>query len=412
MAFNFNFDFKFNFGRATVSDFSDFCKQADYPPPFPLQEEMKRFIFKKGTPRLVLGARRYGKTDYGTILGSAAELFRNANEEILIITKEQGRGKEIVEEIRAILERFGVQFENRAKTKIRLKGKRGKEPNLNCLTIRSKGLRGRHPDLIIMEDPITPDDVSAAERRRVKRVYEELYKLTENICVIGQPVHKADLYQELRGVVPTLEMKYGDIPELDVDLDAQRAAGVSEESIQANYFLNVMDADSLPFLKVQEVDFWAKSNVMYIDPAREGKDFTAFAVAGRNFDNWVVAGFAWRRAWYDLFGEMKEIFERFNVGRVCIETNGIGENAVYELRGMGVPCVGKTTTTKKYARIMNAAGYAEDLRLTRLSAGSPSLLAGNQSFIEQVKNFEYNVEHDDAPDALAGSMIFAGVMKE
>ena len=61
---------------------------------------------------------------------------------------------------------------------------------------------------------------------------------------------------------------------------------------------------------------------------------------------------------------------------------------------------------------MNAAGYAEDLRLTRLSAGSPSLLAGNQSFIEQVKNFEYNVEHDDAPDALAGSMIFAGVMKE
>ena len=413
MTFNFDFNFNFSFdGKPEAVSFADFCEAVGYPKPFKKQIEMKNFMFTGKTPRMILGARGYGKTDYGTICGTAAELEKDHSLEILIVTKERERGKEIVEEIRNILEKRRAKLKGRAKTKIRFSEKQGKEPNLSCLTIRSRGFRGRHPSMVILEDPITPDDTSPAERRRVKAVYEEIYKLTSNIVIIGQPVHKADLYQELREKIPTFLMVWGDIPALDVDLEAQRAAGVSEESIQASYFLRIMEAESLPFFKIETVDFWAKQNICFIDPAREGKDFTAFAIAGRSFDNWIVSGFAFRRAWYDCLEEMAEMFKTIPTGRVCIETNGIGELAVSQLRSLGVPAVGRNTTTKKFNRIMNAAAYVNDIKLFEMKAGKPELIAANKAFIEQVKNFEYNVEHDDAPDALAGSLIFAGILKD
>lgn len=413
---NFNFDFKFNFQfgseEAKILNFTDFCLAVDYPKPFPKQIEMKNFMFTGDFPRMVLGARGYGKTDYGTILGTAEALEHNHTYEVIIVTKEQERGKEIVEEIRNILVKRGCKLKGRAKTKIRFSEKEGKEPNLICLTIRSRGFRGRHPDLIIMEDPITPDDDSPAERKRVKKVYEELYKLTKNIVIIGQPVHKADLYQELRDKIPTFLMIWGDIPELDCDLEAQRGAGVSEESIQASYFLNIIGADSLPFYKIQTVDFYAKENVAFIDPAREGKDFTAISVAGRSFDNLIVSGWAFRKPWYDCLEEFSEIFTTLNVNKVCIETNGIGELAVMQMRKLGIPTVGRNTTSNKHARIMNIASYVRDLRLYEQTTGSGALIQGNQIFIDQVKNYEYNAEHDDAPDSMAGVAIFMGLVTD
>lgn len=412
--FDFNFDFNFNFGGKEEENlsFSDFCVAVDYPKPFKKQVEMKNFIFSGDFPRMVLGARGYGKTDYGTILGSAEALLKNNQLEILVVTKEQERGKEIIEEIRSVLLKRKAKLKGRAKFKIRFSDKLGKEPNLIALTIRSRGFRGRHPDLIIMEDPITPDDDSPAERKRVKKVYEEIYKLTKNIVIIGQPVHKADLYQELRDKIPTFKMIWGDIPELDCDLDAQRKSGVSEESIQASYFLNIMGSDSLPFYKIKTVDYYASENVAFIDPAREGKDFTAISIAGRNFDNLIVAGWAFRKAWYDCLEEFEKIFTALNVGRVCIETNGIGELAVMQMRKLGIPTVGRNTTTKKHSRIMNIASYVNDIRLYEMTSGEAELLKGNQIFIDQVKNYEYNAEHDDAPDSMAGVAIFMGLIRD
>lgn len=416
MTFNFNFDFKFNFnfGEKTEEDlpFVDFCGAVGYPQPFPKQIEMKKFIFEGDFPRMVLGARGYGKTDFGTILGSAEALLKDNQKEILLVTKEQERGKELVEEIRNVLLLRDAKLKGRAKFKIRFKDKNGKEPNLIALTIRSRGFRGRHPDLIIMEDPITPEDTSPAERKRVKKVYEELYKLSQNIVIIGQPVHKADLYQELREIIPTFKLIWGDIPELDCDLEAQRKAGVSEDSIQASYFLNILGADNLPFYKIETVDFFAKENVAFIDPAREGKDFTAISVAGRNFDKLVVSGWAFRKPWYDCLEEFEKIFTTLSVGKVCIETNGIGDLAVIQMRKLGIPAVGRNTTTNKHARIMNLASYVADIQLFEMTRGDPALIQANKIFIDQVKNYEYNAEHDDAPDSMAGVSIFMGLIKD
>lgn len=410
--FNFNFDFRFADDSKTMLGFPAFCASVGYPQPYKKQIEMKEFIFSGDFPRMVLGARGYGKTDYGTILGTAEKLEQNHEFEIMIVTKEQERGKEIAEEIGSILVKRGCKLKGRAKTKIRFREKEGKEPNLICLTIRSRGFRGRHPDMVIIEDPVTPEDTSPAERKRVKKVYEEIYKLTKNIVIIGQPVHKADLYQELRDKIPTFLMIWGDIPELDCDLEAQRGAGVSEESIQASYFLRITEADTLPFYRIQTADFFARENVAFIDPAREGKDYTAISVAGRNFDKLVVSGWAFRKAWYDCLDEFAEIFTALKVNRVCIETNGIGELAVMQMRKLGIPTVGRNTTSNKHARIMNIASYVDDILLYEMKSGNGALIQGNQKYIEMVKNYEYNAENDDAPDSLAGVAIFMGLMSD
>src|SRR5690606_30248816 len=47
--------------------FKQFCVDSSYPEPFEKQEEMRKFGFGETEPRLLLGSRNYGKTDYLTI---------------------------------------------------------------------------------------------------------------------------------------------------------------------------------------------------------------------------------------------------------------------------------------------------------------------------------------------------------
>lgn len=414
---NLRLNIKLGFRRAIDCTYRQYCDNALYPRPYDKQVDMYQFAFhyQTKTPRELLAARKYGKTDYITICGSGYEIMRNPQLKILLITKENERGKEIVAEIRETLKRNNVQFATRAKTKIRVKGCRGKESNLTALTIRSRGLRGRHPDLVIMEDPITPEDTSETERKRVKKVYEEILKLTQNVIIIGQPVHNDDLYGQLRGVVPTMEVWHGDIPELDVDLDVERAAGVSEESIQASYFGKIIGDGGQPFHNVELVDYYAPRAVGFLDPSHKGGDLTAIAIGGFMGDVVPIVGFAFKKAWYDCLEDLDKILGYFPAGRMCIETNGLGELPVMQLRDAGLPASGKNHTGHKHGRIMNCASFADSIKLTdctKLPNIPPELIMANQLFIDRVKKYEYNVKQDDPPDAMAGLFGFIGITKD
>lgn len=407
-----------NLASPTSGTYRDYCAGAGYPAPYPKQCDMQKFAFDdpKKSPRLLLAARKLGKTDYVTICGSGYQISKNSQFKILLVTKEATRGKEIVGEIRETLARNGVQFATRAKTRIRVKGCRGKEANLTALTIRSRGLRGRHPDLVIMEDPITPEDSSENERRQVQRVYEEILKLTPNVVIIGQPVHVDDLYMRLRGKIPTMEVWHGAIPELDVDLDVERAAGVSEESIQASYFGKILGDGGQPFRNIEIVNYHAPNNVMFIDPSHKGGDLTAFSIGGFMGSVLPVVGFAFKKAWYDCLPELDAVLGLFKINRICIETNGLGELPLVQLRGAGLSGIcGKNHTGNKHSRIMNCASFADSLKLTeagRLPHCPPDLIAANQLYIERVKAYEYGVKQDDPPDSLAGLCGFLGIIED
>lgn len=413
---NLNLNLNLQIARPVLGTYKEFCARALYPAPYPKQEEMHRFAFipESPAPRLLLAARKLGKTDYITICGSGYQILQDNNYKILLITKEATRGKEIVAEIRETLTRNGAEFANRAKTRIRLRGCRGKESNLTALTIRSRGLRGRHPDLVIMEDPITPEDSSENERGQVQKVYEEVLKLTPNVLIIGQPVHVDDLYMRLRGKIPTMEVWHGEIPELDADLDVERAAGVSEESIQASYFGRILGDGGQPFRRVEIVNYHAPNNVMFIDPSHTGGDLTAMAIGGFMGSVLPVAGFAFKKAWYDCLPELDILLGAFKINRICVETNGLGELPLVQLRSAGLTGVmGKNHTGNKHQRIMNCASFAESLKLVGqqgIQGLPPELVAANQLFIDRVQKYEYGAKQDDPPDALAGLCGLIGII--
>lgn len=388
--------------------FSEFCKTAGYPKPYDKQIEMKDFVFNSEGAVLLLGARGYGKTDYVSILGTAFEIYKNPRYSCLIVTKSDDRSSSIVGEILTACTLNGMTFEKENSREIRVKGLHGKDPSVAGLTIGSKGFRGRHPDRIIMDDPVTPDDESEATRRKAERLYDECLKLCENIAVIGQPVHKYDLFEKLRPIIQKMELPFGSIPQLDVDLEAQRLAGVSEESIQKSYFLKCISEGTSPFDQVKYMDDFPPGDtaVAFIDPSHKGGDYTALSIFKSYFDGVAVKGHVYKKAWNHCIEEMCAHMKACNVKKICFETNSLGDQPVISLRqaleGSGIGIIGRDSTTNKHSRIMAAGVYAPLIHLAKTS---------DRLYIDHVVKYEYGSQYDDAPDSLATGLCWIGLIR-
>lgn len=402
---------------AKTADFASFCVAAGYPRPYPKQCEMAELVRREG-PRLLLGARGYGKTDYSVICNVAWALLQNPADTWLILTKEKERGAEILGEISRILKENGAVLAKDSTRRLVLQGHKDKDPNVAALPLRSRSFRGRHPKHIVCDDLITPDDVSKAERDKVEAVREELMKLTPNVIFIGQPAHAKDVYAKIRHLpgVEKMEVPYGSIPQLDADLEAQRAAGISEESIQASYFLRISETERIPFAGLQTVEFFPSGGCAgFVDPSHEGADYTAMAIGAMNFDNFVVAGFAWPKAWDDCVEDIGRVCMAYNVAKFAFETNGVGKHPVVMFRRNGANVAEWRSDTNKHGRILNAASFKGHLKLASYlppALSTPAFRQAQQTFNNMVLEYEYKAEHDDAPDALANLMMYLGLVKK
>lgn len=386
--------------------FAEFCAATGYPAPFPKQHEMRAFGFEEMDPRLLLGARGYGKTDYVTILGVAFDIYLHETATSnLIITKSKARNAALIEEIANALEANDVKLAKRNASCIRVEGLIGKDHSVEAITIKTS-MRGRHPKRILMDDPVTEEDVSAAMRKLVKRKYDEAYKLCKNVIVIGQPAHADDLYAELRPILKRLEVPHGTITELDADLDAMIRAGVDRVSIEMSYHLRVPIEGSMPFAKVKWLDvFPVGESVAFIDPS-DGGDYTAMTVIRGLMDGVAVYGRVWKRAWYHCTDDMLEVFKSKKVGRVCFETNATGTQPILQLReltkSLGVGVIGKHSDSNKHAVIMAAGSYSNLIHLSRDS---------DKAYTDMVVKYEHGAEFDDAPDSLARCLEWLGFIK-
>jgi len=391
----------------TIKSFEDFCVDGGYFRPFPKQVEMKDFAVNEEEPRLLLGARGYGKTDYMTIAGVAYDIYLDPmGSTTLIISKSKTRNTAMLEEIGNLLTKNGVQLDKQNASCIRVAGLTGKDHSVEVLTIKSS-FRGRHPKRIIMDDPVTEEDTSDAVRLLVKKKYDEAYKLTHNICVIGQPAHAFDLYSDLRPLLKKLEVPHGTIPELDADLEAMKLAGVDSNSIEMSYHLRVPANSSSSFSDVSFMpSFPVKDSVAFIDPSFEGGDYTALTVLTSHFEGVAIQGHVYKKAWNHCLDEMVERMRQLGVRRLCFETNSLGDQPIIILRShplmAGIGVVGKKSTQNKHARIMAAGTFA---KLIHLSQNSDKI------YIDQVVKYEYKARFDDAPDSLANCMEWVGLIK-
>lgn len=397
-------------------DFEEFIKRAKYPEAFEAQLEMAEFAFGAIIdPRMILGSRGYGKTDYVTIMRTAYQVYLNSftvekADSTLIVTKSDKRNSAIIREIFKACCLNGVEFEQANASTLVIRGHSGKDASVETLPLGATSFRGRHPTRILMDDPVTEEDTSQAARLRAKAVYDELYKLVSNIVIIGQPVHIADLYQELRGMIKKREYPWGTIPELDVDLDAAKLAGVSQKSIEASYHLKILADGEMPFQNVRRLDAWpAGDSVAFLDPSFTGGDWSALTMMRGHFDGVAVVGKAWKRAWNHIIeGEnsLVEALLKYGVKRLAVETNSLGDMPLVLLRAAlspyGIGVVGKYSNKNKHSRIMAAGVYADRVHLCAES---------DVEYAKQTIDYEYGADFDDAPDSMASCLEMLGLIR-
>lgn len=387
--------------------FTEFVSNAGYPPPFPKQIEMMQFGMDSSGSRMILGSRGYGKTDYVVILGIAYRIYLDNAYTVLIITKSDQRNAAMLEEIYKACVANGMEFEKKNSKCIRLPGLLGKDHNVSAVPIGTSSLRGRHPKMVVMDDPVTSEDVSEATRSRVQRVYNEVNKLCHDILVIGQPVHKYDLYETLRPCLNKMEVPHGSIPELDHDLEAQRLAGVDEASIQASYFLKVVNESGTPFDKVKYLDDFpvGGTSVAFIDPSDGGND-TAVSIFKQYGQGMAVLGFSWKASWHHCLDKMREAFRANGVAKVCFETNKHGQQPLDVLRAefkdLGIGVAGRLSNGNKHSRIMAAGTFAHLIHISKKS---------DRNYINQVVKYELGAKIDDAPDSLATGLEWIGLIR-
>lgn len=388
-----------------IKSYTQFCEVAGYPTPYPKQIEMMEFGMNSLGARLLLGSRGYGKTDYVVILGLAYQIYLRPEFTSLIITKSDERNSAMLGEIAKALEANGLTLEKNNSSCIRITGLTGKDNSVSAVTIGTSSLRGRHPNLVVMDDPVTDEDVSEATRKRVQRVYNEVSKLCPDVLVIGQPVHKYDLYETLRPLLKSMEVPHGSIPELDHDLEAQRLAGVDEASIQASYFLKVQSEGTTPFDKIQYIDSFPSggSSVAFIDPSDGGND-TAMSIFKQHMQGIAVVGFTWKKSWHHCLDDMLPLFQKYGVAKICFETNKHGQQPLDVLRQVfpGIGVAGRCSITNKHSRIMAAGTYSHMIFLSKESS---------KNYIDHVVKYEYGSKIDDAPDSLATGLEWIGLIR-
>jgi hypothetical protein len=258
-----------------------------------------------------------------------------------------------------------------------------------------------------MDDPVSEDDTSESQRTLVKKKYDEAYKLCKNICIIGQPVHRDDLYAELRPILKKMEVPHGMIPELDADLEAMKLAGIDPVSISMSYHLKIPTEGQAIFGDLQRIDSLPKGNtVAYIDPS-DGGDYTAVTVFMKYFDGIAVEGRTWKKAWFLCLDELIPYLVSKGVRKLAFETNATGSQPIIQLRQalaqyqMGV--VGMHSTSNKHAVIQAAGSYSHMIHLS---------LESDKVYTDQVTKYEYKAKHDDAPDSLARGLVWLGLIRD
>jgi len=386
--------------------FQEFCTDAGYPEPFDAQVEMMKYGIMENEPRLLLGSRGYGKTDYITILGVAYDIYLyGVNSSTLIISKSATRNTSFINEIANALRANGVRLEKQNASTIRVKGMIGKDDSVEAVPLGSS-LRTRHPKRVIMDDPATEEDHSEAKRAATKRKYDEAYKLCNNIIIIGQPAHKFDLYAHLRDKLKKMEVPHGTIPELDVDLEVMKIAGVDPASIEMSYHLRVPEDGSSIFAKIKEIDTLPVGDtVAFLDPS-DGGDYTAITIIKGYLEGIAVYGKVYKRAWYHCLDDLLPILRAKNVKQLCFETNHTGTQPLEMLRKAyaeeGIGIVGKHSTSNKHSTIVAAGSMSHMIHLAKDS---------DKLYIDHVVKYDETAKYDDAPDSLARGLEWLGLIR-
>lgn len=262
-------------------------------------------------------------------------------------------------------------------------------------------LTGKHADRVFTDDIINVKDrVSAAERERIKLIYQELQNIRNRggrIFNTGTPWHKDDAFQ----LMPNIQTYdcYSTGLMTREEIQTVRAS-MSPSLFAANYELKHIADEEAMFT---EPRFYGdpvklRDGIAHIDAAYGGADGTAFSVIQMTDDTI----YAYIRLWQgkhvdDCLDEIIGICRALRVGTIYNEKNSDKGYLNKAIRLKGHPSIGYVEDTNKFIKISthlrSVWGYVQFLDCDAYPLDADAL--------NQILDYNENAAHDDMPDSLA-----------
>lgn len=257
-------------------------------------------------------------------------------------------------------------------------------------------LTGKHFDRIFTDDIVNVQDrISRAERDHTKTIYQELQNIRNRggrIFNTGTPWHKEDAFS----MMPNIEKHDCYSTGLISGDELQTIKSSMTSSLfAANYELRHIASDDVIFDTPQmgAEPCLAEQGICHIDAAYGGDDFTAFTIARKKGATYYLYGRLWHKHVDNCMDEIIRLRKSFNAGEIYCETNADKGYLAKALRAKGERAVTYHENMNKFLKITSY--LKAEWRNVVFVVGT------DDAYIDQICDYNENVEHDDAPDSAA-----------
>lgn len=262
-------------------------------------------------------------------------------------------------------------------------------------------LTGKHGDRVFTDDIVNVKDrVSAAERERIKLIYQELQNIRNRGGIIfntGTPWHKDDAFSLMPNIVKYDCYSTGLITREELQ---QLEQSMSVSLFAANYKLvHIADEEAM----FSEPSYFGdpamlRDSIGHIDAAYGGKDGTAFSAITQRDGVWYAYIRLWRGKHVDdCLGDIICICKKLKIGTIFCEKNADKGYLRKKIMTNGHPARSYSENTNKFIKIST---YLKDewRNIRFLDCDEYPLDA---EAVNQILDYSENASHDDMPDSLA-----------
>lgn len=257
-------------------------------------------------------------------------------------------------------------------------------------------ITGKHFDRIFTDDIINVEDrTSAAERERIKIVYQELQNIKNRggrIFNTLTPWHKEDA----SSLMPKpKEYDCYSTGLMTLEEIEEKRESMSPSLFAANYELKLIASEDVIFLNPQ---MGADASLvlyglMHVDSAFYGEDYTALTIAKIHDGKIYILGKLWRKHVEDCYAQIEGFYKQYLVTKLYNETNADKGMVARDLKKLGMRTVTYAETMNKYIKIVTY--------LKKVWKDVIFVTGTDAEYIEQICDYTDVAEHDDAPDSAA-----------
>lgn len=364
----------------------------------------------KGKEDKTLQAHRGSYKTTAVSIAIAIIMLLRPNKHIMFMRKTDTDTKEIVAQVRKILESpqiryfviciYGVDLTlvtaNATAITTNLCQDAKGTPQLFAMGVGGS-LTGKHFDYIFTDDIVNMEDrISRASREQTKLIYQELQNIKNRdgrIFNTGTPWHKDDAFTLMPNAVKYDCYQTGLIE--SEELYAIKNS-MTASLFAANYELKHIADDDVIFTEpvVNADKSLAEQGIAHIDAAYGGEDFTAFTICRKSNGKYYLFGKLWHKHIDDVEDEIIQYYKQFMCGKLYCETNADKGYLAKDLRNKGVShVINYHEDTNKYFKITSY--------LKSVWKDVVFVEGTDEDYINQICDYNENAEHDDAPDSAA-----------